>query len=178
MEHFDVLNAQGNKTGQVKSRNAVHQDGDWHASVHVWILNSQQELLMQRRSPQKDTGPNMWDISFGGHVQAGNTSLTEALREGTEELGLTLQETDLEHIFTVTQDHSSPVQINREFNDVYLIRQDIDPSSLVLQPEEVAEVRYMPWQEVQKRVEEADPTFCKHPEEYAALFKYLAAFSS
>ena len=174
MEYFDVLNEKGEKTGETKLRSEVHKDGDWHASVHVWILNSKGELLLQRRSPQKDTSANKWDISYGGHVQAGNSSLTEAFREGSEELGLDLVESDLEHIFTVTQNTTRPTQINREFNDVYLIRKDIDLSILVLQEEEVAEVKYMDWREFKRHIDENDPTFCSHPDEYAALFEYLA----
>lgn len=173
MEYFDVLNERGEKTGKVKLRSDVHRDGDWHAAVHIWILNSEGELLMQRRSPIKDTGANMWDISYGGHVQAGNTSFGEAFREGKEELGLDLLDKDLELIFTVTQNGKNEAQTNREFNDVYLVRKDLDSEALVLQEEEVAEVRFMPWQDVRQRIEEHNPEFCQHPDEYVALFEYL-----
>jgi isopentenyldiphosphate isomerase len=175
MEYFDVLTEKGEKTGIVKPRTEVHRDGDWHASVHVWILNSQGELLLQRRSPKKDTGSNMWDISYGGHIQAGNSSLTEAFREGSEELGLTITAHDLTHIFTVTQVHSHSTQLDREFNDVYLIQKDLDISTLTLQEEEVAEVRFMLWRDVQRHITAKDATFCVHDEEYAALFAYLEA---
>ena len=59
MEYFDVLDENGNKTGKLKLRNEVHRDGDWHRGVHVWIINSFGELLLQRRSPNKEN-----DIMF------------------------------------------------------------------------------------------------------------------
>jgi isopentenyl-diphosphate delta-isomerase len=175
MEYLDVLTEFGDKTGTAKLRTEVHQDGDWHLAIHVWIINSRGELLLQRRSPQKDTSPNKWSASYGGHVQAGNSSLTEALREGAEELGLhDLVETDLTHLFTVTQEHIDNGRINREFNDVYLVCKDIDIASLVLQEEEVADVRFMPWQEVERHINENNPEFCHHPEEHPLLFAHFA----
>lgn len=38
--------------GVRKPRFAVHRDGDWHRSVHVWLTDGQ-SLLLQRRSTHK-----------------------------------------------------------------------------------------------------------------------------
>ena len=132
MEYLDVLTPAGEKTGRVKLRSDVHRDGDWHLSVHVWILNSKGELLMQCRSPKKDIGANKWDISYCGHVRTGSISLETALREGGEELGLDLTAEDLEMLFTATQDKTTSQYSDREFNDTYLIRRDVDIASLAL----------------------------------------------
>jgi hypothetical protein len=40
METFDILDKDGNKTGQTVSRNEAHSKGVWHAAVHTWIMNS------------------------------------------------------------------------------------------------------------------------------------------
>jgi isopentenyldiphosphate isomerase len=54
----------------------VHRDGDWHRSVHIWVLNSEKgELLMQKRVAFKDSWPSHWDIGCAGHVSAGDTSI-------------------------------------------------------------------------------------------------------
>ena len=71
-EYFDILDEHGNKTDRIKPRSEVHRDGDWHRAVHIWIINNQGEILLQRRAPDKDTHPNFWDISVGGHLQAGD----------------------------------------------------------------------------------------------------------
>ena len=86
VEFFDILDENGNKTGKTKARAEVHRDGDWHKAVHIWIANNKDEILLQKRSPNKDSYPNMWDISSAGHLTAGDDSISEAIREIKEEL--------------------------------------------------------------------------------------------
>lgn len=38
MELFDELDSEGNKTGIVKERGVVHEEGALHAASHVWIV--------------------------------------------------------------------------------------------------------------------------------------------
>jgi hypothetical protein len=42
-----------------KPRQAVHRDGDWHRAVHIWLINSKGELVLQKRSKFKDTFPGI-----------------------------------------------------------------------------------------------------------------------
>lgn len=56
-ERFDVLNADGSFAGYSKPRSAVHRDGDWHRSTHIWVIDTQGSILVQRRSGLKDTFP-------------------------------------------------------------------------------------------------------------------------
>jgi len=79
-EYFDLLDEKGNKTGKTKLRSEVHRDGDWHKAVHIWIINEQGDILLQRRSPNKDSDPNKLDISCAGHLTTGDDSITGALR--------------------------------------------------------------------------------------------------
>ena len=78
-----------------KERGLVHRDGDWHRSVHVWLAHTMNndrgqvhcKVLLQRRSPYKDTHPNLLDVSCAGHVDAGSDTVETATRELQEELG-------------------------------------------------------------------------------------------
>lgn len=78
-----------------KERGLVHRDGDWHRSVHVWLAQTTNgdrgktscKVLLQRRSPYKDTHPNLLDVSCAGHVDAGSDTVETATRELQEELG-------------------------------------------------------------------------------------------
>ena len=54
MEHIDILDKDGNKKGITKTKSEIHKNGDWHRASLVWIINSRNELLIQRRSPAKD----------------------------------------------------------------------------------------------------------------------------
>ena len=100
-EYFDILDENGNKTGERKLRSEVHRDGDWHRAVHIWIINQNGEVLLQRRSPNKDSNPNMLDISCAGHLSAGDESLEGAIRELKEELGLDVRPNELQFIKTI-----------------------------------------------------------------------------
>ena len=94
-EYFDLLDENGNKTGKIKLRAEVHRDGDWHKSVHRWIINNNGDILLQRRCATKDSNPNMLDISSTGHLSAGEYSLTGAIRELKEELNLDVNKEEL-----------------------------------------------------------------------------------
>lgn len=99
VEYLDVLDENGNLTGTSLPRNTIHKEGLWHRVVHVWIINNKQEVLIQKRTETKDSWPGLWDISSAGHISAGDDSLTTALKELEEELGIHLQKEQLELIF-------------------------------------------------------------------------------
>ncbi len=57
--------------------------------------NGKRQILLQKR---KNTGfaDGMWDLSFAGHLEKGETLKECVVREGKEELNLSLKEDDLE----------------------------------------------------------------------------------
>ena len=115
-EMFDILDENGNKTGKTKLRSEVHRDGDWHKAVHIWIINNNGDVLLQRRCATKDSNPNMLDISSAGHLSAGDDSLTGALRELKEELNLDINPEDLHFIKTLKRTSKyTATFINNEF---------------------------------------------------------------
>lgn len=91
-EQIDILNKEGELTGEVRSKRVVHELGLWHKSNHVWILNFRRELLLQHRAEQKENHGGDWDISAAGHISAGETGIESALREIQEELWLSIVE--------------------------------------------------------------------------------------
>jgi isopentenyldiphosphate isomerase len=80
MEFFDVLNPDGTTAGYSLFRDEVHKKGLWHRTVHIWILNSNNELLIQKRSYQKEVYPGLWDISCAGHLSCGEDCYSGAIR--------------------------------------------------------------------------------------------------
>jgi isopentenyldiphosphate isomerase len=175
MEYVDVLDENGVLTGSSISKKEAHKTGAWHKAVHIWILNSVGELLLQKRSPTKDSHPNQWDISAAGHVSAGESSIISALREIEEEIGVTLEQYQLEYLFTLKAQSRKKdgTYINNEFNDVYLVKLDLDISKLQLQEEEVSEIKYISYKELQKKVNSKDESLVPHDEQYRRLFEIL-----
>ena len=171
-EMFDLLDENGNLIGKTKDRNLVHRDGDWHKAVHVWIINDDNEILLQRRSPNKDSNPNMLDISSAGHITTGNDSLTTAVREIEEELGLIVNPDDLQFIKTIKKSSKYTSDfINNEFDDMYILRTDAKASDMTLQKEEVTEVFFVPFDKFVEMVESRQSDLLRHEEEFEILFE-------
>ena len=90
MELFDVIDSKGNPAGQIVSREKAHAEGIPHRTAHIWIIRKKEgrvQILLQKRSQNKDSFPGKFDTSSAGHIQAGDEPLESALRELKEELG-------------------------------------------------------------------------------------------
>src|SRR3954469_11119213 len=93
-EYLDILNKKGEKTGETQTYELAHKHGLVHRSVHVWVVNSRKQILVQKRSSNKQAYPNYWDISAAGHISAGQTSLEGAQMETQQEIGMSLVDKD------------------------------------------------------------------------------------
>ena len=175
MEYIDILNEDGEKANYTDTRDNVHKKGLWHRAVHIWVINDNKELLLQKRSPNKDSNPNMWDISSAGHLSAGDDSLDGAVREITEELNVAVTKGQFEYLFTIkASNRYTEIFINNEFDDVYLIKLNLDLSKIKLQESEVSEVRFVYYKDFQKMVEDKVEGLLIRKEEYEKLLKILA----
>ena len=174
-EYIDILNTDGEKTGESQSYEEIHKKGYIHRTVHVWLINSKKQLLLQKRSTSKRAHPGMWDVSVGGHISAGQTSLEAAKRETKEELGIDLPYEAFDKLFTIRQpkiQHKIDF-IDEEFNDVYLVNSDNEITNFSLQKSEVDEVRWIGLDEFKKWVMGNGEPLVPHPEEYRLLIGKL-----
>ena len=130
-----MLDKLDNKSPRVHKTSERHDkvDGEYRQSVHTWIQNSKGEFLIQKRTPNKKFFPNMWSQTGGG-VDTGETTLQAALRECKEELGIDINPNNMELILSFKRKY--------DFVDVWRVKQDIDISELVLQEDEVADVKW------------------------------------
>jgi len=177
MELFDIYNQDGSPAGYTASREDAHRSGLWHRTVHVWILNGNGELLLQKRALTKDVYPDYWDISCAGHIDAGESPETAALRELSEELGVQKTESDLVFLFTVQQlyDSVNPCICDREHTRVFLIKCDLPLDAYRGGNDEVTDVQFV------KPIDLTNGSIQKladHPDEYAKLRKYLVNVKS
>jgi len=88
-ELLDIVDANGEPTGEQLDKAEIHRRELLHRDVHVWITDGQ-NILEQQRAFDKTIMPGKWDIAVGGHVAAGESYLEAAVRETEEELGLRL----------------------------------------------------------------------------------------
>jgi len=151
-ELWDVLDKNGNATGRVHERGKPMGKGEHHLEVSVWIENGNGEYLISQRSPNK-TFPDMWECT-GGNAVAGDDSLTTALKEVKEELGIILEPQNGRIIH-----HHLPCGTIacRGLIDVWLFRQNIDISTVVLAPDETCNAMWASREEINRMID--DGTF-------------------
>lgn len=144
MEKVNVYNRNREITDKIKERNSLEK-GEYRISVHIWIINSKSELLIQQRSETSKKFPSMW-AQTGGGVLAGETSKEAAKREAKEELGINVEDEELYYI-------SSYVR-TRDIVDVWLVKKDIDIDDLELQKEEVAEAKFVSFEDFDNMIKD------------------------
>lgn len=174
-EYLDILDEKGNKTGEALPYDETHRRGLLHRSVHVWFINSKSQLLLQKRSQNKRAYPSYWDVSVAGHISSGETSVEAAQKETREEIGLELPELAFELLSVVKQPRVVHREdfIDDEFNDVYIVHQDLNVEDLKLPPDEVEEVRWISIEEFKKWIKGEGELLVPHEEEYQQLLSYL-----
>lgn len=147
MELWDVLDADGNKTGRLMERGKPILQGDYHLVVFAFIQNLEDQFLISKRTPNK-TFPNMWEITGGSAVQ-GDISETAILREVKEELGISLHINNGKKIKSIRHDVDHPY-----FADIWHFKQDIKMSEIHCQAEEVSEAKFVTKEELWKLIED------------------------
>lgn len=141
-ELWDIYDINRNKTGKTVERGKPMSQNEYHIVVNVWIKNSDGKWLISKRSPNKHYG-NLWECC-GGSAVSGEDSLTAAIREAEEELGIELK-AENGHLFTsaVRQYRTFP-----DFLDVWVFNQDIDINTVVLQEGETCDARWATSEEI------------------------------
>ncbi len=86
-ETFDIFSESGEPLGQAP-RSQVHREGLWHRSVHVFLFDAGDRLILQQRAADKDVCAGLWDQSAAEHLKPGESYLDGARRGLAEELGI------------------------------------------------------------------------------------------
>ena len=111
MERFDIYDKDRQLTGRTAERGQALEADEYRLIVHVSLMNSQNQLLIQKRQPHKPAWPGFWDISVGGGALAGETSQAAAAREAFEELGLALELSEVAPCFGSSFQMALPMNI-------------------------------------------------------------------
>lgn len=159
-ELWDVYDLHRNKTGKLLPRGERLLEGEYHLTVHACVFNAEGKMLIQKRQPFKRGWSGLWDITVGGSAVAGESSQEAIMREMREEIGLSLNLSSVRPHLTV--------QFNEGFDDVYLIKKDVDPSTLSLEYEEVEAVKWATLDEIFSMMDEG--TFIPYQRHLISLF--------
>ena len=182
MEYLDIVNENGQPTGETVSRDIAHRDGIRHRTAHVWVIrkcDAGNDILLQKRSMEKESFPGLYDTSSAGHIPAGTEPLPSALRELSEELGIEAEPDQLNYAGTFRIQYEKMFH-GRMFRDnevttVFVYSEPVDINSLTLQKSEVDEVRWFNLTEVWEEIQHCRDRFCVPSDGLNVLREYLKA---
>ena len=158
-ESLTFYNEQNEPIGIVNREEGINR-GLLLEGVQLWIINPEtNQVLMQRRSKNKQNNPNKIDVSVSAHVDPDETATQAMLREAREEIGLT----DSEYLYNNMQKFAEN-KINltdygrqgRYIMHFYLAFLDNSLESYTKQDSEVEELFFMDYEEVKRRVRSDD----------------------
>lgn len=141
MEKWDVYDENGNLTGYTKTKNDVWTSEEYHLGASLWIINYGGNLLIQKRADSKRRLPNVWS-NIGGSVISGENSRQGCVREVEEEIGIKVNGNDLVFMQRAV--------FNNTINDDYALLYDFPIENVVLQPEEVSDIKWASVDEIKK----------------------------
>jgi isopentenyldiphosphate isomerase len=174
MEYVDIVDVHGRPTGKTKTKEEAHIAQERHPGAHVWMVNSKGDILFQKRSDNKKLQPNKWDVSASGHISSGELPVKTAIRETQEELGLSIKEEQLEHLFDMAQETLLKDGLtHKAWNHVCLAEVETTASRLKLQQEEVSEAKFIPYRQFESLLDSNANDFVSRSEEYQRLLAEL-----
>jgi 8-oxo-dGTP diphosphatase len=147
MEMCNIVDELGNRTGRVVTRGMNLAPGEFYPVVHVWIRDKLSNYLIQQRAFHLASSPGVWAVTVG-YMLAGEDSISGAIREVKEELGIQLSSSQLKLIDRHTMEN--------RVEDVWLA--DISRSSMgspILGPE-VADWKWVSKAELEQMVNQND----------------------
>lgn len=185
MEILDIVDENGNPTGETVERTQAHARGIRHRTAHVWLVrmrNGCPEILLQKRCSSKESFPGCYDISSAGHIPAGSDFVPSAIRELQEELGVGAEPEELifcgdRQAVWIGSFGGKPF-LDSEVARVFLLRRDLPESAFHLQAEEVSAVRWMGLAEVIAAVKENTIPHCIYLDELQMVQKKLDGYST
>jgi isopentenyldiphosphate isomerase len=87
-EIFPLVDELGKVIGQATRSECHNGSKILHPVVHLHVFSSQGNLLLQKRTMNKDIQPGKWDTSVGGHINFCESVEVALYREVREELGM------------------------------------------------------------------------------------------
>lgn len=146
MEKFELVDKNGNKTGKVITYLETYNPNNipnecYLPVVGVVIVNSKNEILLQKRSMLKKSNPGKWGIC-GGKINLGETPIDAAVRETLEEIGINIERSKLKEIRKAAN--------GKGYFTIFYIKQDLDIKECRLKKDEVEAIRYFRVEELER----------------------------
>lgn len=160
MELVVLVNENDEKVGLMEKIEA-HEKALLHRAFSVFVVNDNNEIMLQQRALTKYHSPGLWTNTCCSHQRDGETNIQAGKRRLQEEMGFS---TDLEELFHFI--YIAPFDnglTEHELDHVMIGKYEKDPE---VNPEEVADFKWMTAEAIKKDM-------ALHPEIYTAWFKII-----
>ena len=150
-EYLDIVDENGNLTGEKELRSIVHEKGLRHRTVHIFcyrFVEGKLEFIVHLRSKDKDRNPNKWASSFGGHVESGCGFEDTFKKELQEEAGINLDPAAM----TIGMRRLSDRDTNSEVVQVYYFNYTLPIETLKFSDGEVQQAKWMNVDEIKRDI--------------------------
>ena len=179
-ELLDIVDENGEPTGLTASRGEAHSRGLRHRTTHLWLIRKRGghiQLLLQKRSREKDSYPGCFDISSAGHIPAGCGYTGSAVRELKEELGIDASPDSFVLIgrrrFEFSSEFHGSVFHDNQVSNVYAMWYDGDEDTFAPQSSEVEYVKWVDMDECAAFVADGSVPNCINQEELDMISTFV-----
>ena len=156
-DEFSIIVDENDKIVGYKKRDDITSK-DIYRVTALWIINSKNEILLTHRSETKKNDPDKWQPAVAGTVENNESYLENIIKETKEEIGLTITEQDIIPLEKVLIEGKWNFFLQR-----YLLRKDIELTSLKMEDGDVKGIQWM-------RFEEIDKILDTNPEYFVSSF--------
>lgn len=154
MELIQIVDENGNFTGEIMDKEEAHDKNLLHNEVAVFIINNNKQVLLQKRSANKRFNPNKWALC-AGHVDENEGLENAALRELKEEVGL---EISLGELHPIAEREFTFGDSNSHITYFFYTKSNKAEDDFIIQKEELSEVKWFDLDKVINMIKEEDKT--------------------
>jgi isopentenyl-diphosphate Delta-isomerase len=159
-EQVILVNEKDEPIGLMNKMEA-HEKAILHRAFSVFILNDNNEVMLQQRAHHKYHSPLLWTNTCCSHQRAGETNIQAGKRRLYEEMGFEVELKELFHF--IYKAHFDNGLTEHELDHVMIGYSNIEP---VINPEEVASWKWM-------KIEAIKDDMIQNPAEYTVWFKII-----
>ena len=159
MEYLDILDENGNKTGETDTRENIHKLGLLHSEVVAFIYTDTGKVILQKRKSNKATYAGVWSIT-GGHVLAGENNEEAIIREIKEELNLNIEKENVIYVTTYKSKKIKDDVINNNFISIYNVKiSENQLETIEIQKEELEDIKLCSIEEIESIMNSGDKQY-------------------
>lgn len=137
----------------------VHQDGKLHRAFSIFVFNSKNEMLLQKRARTKYHCGGLWTNTCCSHPRKGELLEEATHRRLQEEMGFDCELKEIDDFIYKAEFNNGLTE--HEYDHVFTGKFDSEPN---INPEEAEDYKWINLKELKKEIK-------KNPESFTVWFK-------